>query len=149
MLSGGNGRSAGGGGRVDMGSANFSQTILGEAVKSAVTNLASSLDAEAPKLPTVAAAPPPPPTPVSGLVADVSGKELVLNVGSAQGVKVGDTLAIVRVGRVITDPKTGKPLRSIEVPIGTVSITNVDTSSAVGNFVGTGAVKVGDTVKPK
>lgn len=137
----------GGGGRLDMGSSNFGQTILGEAVKQAVTQLASNLDAKAATLP-----PPEPPKvaalpPLDGLVADATGGVLVVNVGSSLGVKVGDKLAISRVTRTINDPATGKPLRSIEAPIGTITITSVDATSAVGNFTGSGAAKVGDKVK--
>jgi curli biogenesis system outer membrane secretion channel CsgG len=134
---------SGGGGQLDMGSSNFGQTIIGEAVKGAVTTLGTALDADATKMPV---APPPPRMAVAGLVADVNGGELVLNVGAAQGVRVGDTLAITRTGRVIKDPATGKVLRSIDTPIGNVSITSVDTGSAVGNFSGAGTVKVGDKV---
>jgi hypothetical protein len=84
--------------------------------------------------------------PVAGLVADVNGAELVLNVGASQGVRVGDTLAITRTGRVIKDPSTGKVLRSIDTSIGNVHITSVDSGSAVGSFSGAGTVKVGDKV---
>ena len=70
----------------------------------------------------------------------------MLNVGSAQGVRVGDTFAITRTGRVIKDPATGKVLRSIDTPIGNVHITSVDSGSAVGSFSGAGTVKVGDKV---
>ncbi|HEY5329675.1 MAG TPA: CsgG/HfaB family protein [Acidobacteriaceae bacterium] len=134
---------SGGGGKLDMGSSNFGQTIIGEAVKGAVTTLGAALDADASKMPTPAA---PPRMAVSGLVADVSGVQLVLNVGSAEGVRVGDTLAVTRTGRVIKDPATGKVLRSIDAPVGNVTITSVDSGSAVGNFSGAGAVKIGDKV---
>ena len=134
---------SGGGGRLDMGSSNFGQTIIGEAVKGAVSTLGAALDADATTMPVAA---PPPRVPVSGLVADVNGAELVLNVGSAQGVRVGDTFAITRTGRVIKDPATGKVLRSIDTAIGNVHITSVDSGSAVGSFSGAGTVKVGDKV---
>jgi curli biogenesis system outer membrane secretion channel CsgG len=133
-----------GGGHLDMGSSNFGQTILGEAVKASVTQLATGLEANASKLPVAAA---PAPVPVSGLVADASGNDIVINVGSSSGVHLGDKLAVTRVSRVIKDPATGKPLRSIETTLGQLTITSVDAGSAVGTFTGTGPVKVGDTVK--
>ena len=135
---------SGGGGHLDMGSANFGETIIGEAVKASVAQLATGLESNAPKVPVAAA---PAPVPVSGLVADATGNDIVINVGSSSGVKVGDKLAITRVSRVIKDPTTGKPLRSIESPVGQLTITSVDAGSAVGTFTGTGPVKVGDTVK--
>jgi hypothetical protein len=56
---------------------------------------------------------------------------------------------VKRVGRKITDPATGKVLRSIEDAIGEVTITEVDASSAVGKFTGSGAPKVGDAVRSR
>jgi curli biogenesis system outer membrane secretion channel CsgG len=141
---GGSGSSSGGNGKLDMSSSNFANTIIGEAVRGAVKTLGESLDANAAKLPAVAM---PARVPVAGLVADVSGNQLILNVGSAQGVHAGDTLAVSRVGRVIKDPATGRPLRSIDTPVGMVTVVSVDSSSAVGTFSGSGEVKVGDAVK--
>ena len=129
-----------------MGSSNFRSTIIGEAVQKSVEQLGAALDADAVKLPATVA---PPRVPVAGLVADVSGDQLILNVGSGQGVQVGDVLAVTRTGRVIKDPSTGKVLRSIDTDLGTVTITSVDASSSVGTFSGAGAVKVSDNVKSK
>jgi curli biogenesis system outer membrane secretion channel CsgG len=137
---GGSGTAAAGG-VVDMKSSNFANSILGEAVSASVTQLARGLEAKAGALPTKTVS-------IDGLVADVSGDgTIILNVGSSAGVKVGDTLQVKRVGRKITDPATGKVLRVIEESIGQVKITEVDSQSAVGKFTGTGAAKVGDTVK--
>jgi curli biogenesis system outer membrane secretion channel CsgG len=137
---GGSGTAAAGG-MVDMKSSNFANSIIGEAVSASVTQLARGLEAKAGALPTKTVS-------IDGLVADVSGDgTIILNVGSSAGVKVGDTLQVKRVGRKITDPATGKVLRVIEESIGQVKITEVDSQSAVGKFTGTGAAKVGDTVK--
>jgi curli biogenesis system outer membrane secretion channel CsgG len=130
----------GGGGAVNMSSSNFANTILGEAVASAVTQLCSQLDANAGRLPTKVIA-------IDGLVADVSGNTLIMNVGSRAGVKVGDRLQIKRTGRAITDPATGKVLRRAETPLGEVVIKEVDEVSSTGDFRGTGQVKVGDAAK--
>ena len=140
LLGGGGSWGGAGGGHVDMGSSNFGQTIIGEAVKQAVTQLGSNLDAKATNLPHTVVQ-------VNGLVADATGNTLVLNVGSKNGLKVGDHLAVTRVTKVIKDPVTGKPLRNIEDTIGQVQITSVDESSAVGTFSGGGQPKVGDVVK--
>lgn len=144
LLGGGGSGWSNGAGHLDMGSANFGQTILGEAVKQAVTQLATGLEADAPKLGVAAA---PAAVPVSGLVADASTSDVIINVGSAAGVHVGDKLEVTRVTRVIKDPATGKPLRSIETKLGELTITSVDSGSAVGTFSGSGTIKVGDTVK--
>ncbi len=110
-----------------------------------MAELAANLNADSAKLPTAAA---PIAAPVSGLVADASAPDsIIINVGSSSGVKVGDKLAVSRVVRVVKDPATGKPLRSIENAIGQLTITSVDASSAVGTFSGSGKPQTGDTVK--
>ena len=128
------------GGAVDMRSSNFANTILGEAVTQSISQLASQLDQNACRLPTVKIS-------VSGLVADASGGTLILNVGSRSGVKVGDKLQVTRKVREIKDPATGKVLRSIEDQLGVVTITEVDEQSSVGTFTGASPAKVGDVVK--
>ena len=140
LLGGGAGGGTGAGGGVDMSSSNFSQTILGEAVNDAVTELATKLDSDSMKIPHTQVQ-------VSGVVADATGSDIVINIGSKNGVHVGDKLNVNHVGRVIKDPVTGKPLRSIDTMIGVLTITSVDEGSAVGTFSGAGTAKVGDTVK--
>jgi curli biogenesis system outer membrane secretion channel CsgG len=137
--SGGSAVNAGGGG-VDMSSKNFGATILGEAVNKSVTEVARLLDAVSAKIPTKI-------IPVDGLVADVNGATLVLNVGSRGGVRVGDKLQVTRVGREIKDPATGKVLRRTDSALGTVTISEVDDQSSVGTYDGSEGVKVGDRVK--
>jgi len=140
LLGGGGGSYAGaGGGAVDMASTNFSNTILGEAVGEAVTSVAKQLDDKAASLPTQVLQ-------ISGLVADVSGNTLILNVGSKAGVKVGDHLGVFRQGRQIKDPATGKVLKTIVTKVGDVTITEVDDTSSTGTYTGETA-KVGDAVR--
>ncbi|MGH9585058.1 MAG: CsgG/HfaB family protein, partial [Bryobacteraceae bacterium] len=139
LLGGGGGWAGGGGGHVDMGSSNFQQTIIGEAVKSSVDQLATQLDQNAGRLHRESVK-------INGVVADASGNSITINVGSRAGVHTGDKLAIARVGRIIKDPVTGKILRAIEEPIGEIQITSVGDTYAVGNFSGAGQPKVGDAV---
>ena len=140
LIGSGGGAGSAAAGMLDMTSSNFANTVLGEAVNSATLKLATELDANASRLPTTTVS-------LNGLVADVSGNSLVLNIGSKAGVKVGDKLTVSRVGREIRDPATGKVIRRVEERLGEVTISEVDESSAVGNYSGTGAVKVGDAVK--
>ena len=141
LLGAGGGGGTYGGGAGGMNSSNFAQTIIGEAVTQAVTQLAQGLEQKSANLPVAHAAP------VAGLVADVSTNDIIINVGSQAGVKVGDTLMVTRVSRVIKDPATGQPLRSIEDQVGQIKITSVDATSAVGTFSGQGSPKTGDAVK--
>lgn len=139
-LLGAGGGSIVGGGAIDMTSSNFASTILGEAVSAAVAQLCTQLDEGAGKLPERAVV-------INGLVADASGGQLVLNVGSRAGLKVGDRLQVRRKSREIRDPATGRVLRSLDSLIGEVVITEVDEQSAVGNYTGSAPAKVGDVVK--
>jgi len=141
-LIGAGGSSSGlGGGGLDMNSSNFANTILGEAVHAAVKQTATQLESKAGSMPVREVS-------IDGLVADAaSDGTLILNVGSTAGIKVGDVLAVKHLGRKITDPATGKVLRQIEEPVGTVRITEVESGSSVGKFTGTGTPKVGDAVK--
>ncbi len=140
-LLGAGGSSSGlGGAGLDMSSSNFANTILGEAVHSAVNSTAQQLESKAAMMPVKTVT-------IDGLVADASPDgTLILNIGSSSGVKVGDVYAVKRVGRKITDPATGKVLRTIDDPVGEVTITEVDSSSSVGKFKGAGAPKVGDAI---
>ena len=140
LLGSGGGGGNGGSGSYDMSSSNFADTILGEAVQQAVTQVAGHLEQSEAQLPTHTVT-------LSGLVADVSGKTLVINIGSKAGVKVGDRLAVKRTGRQITDPATGKVIRRVEDSLGEILVTEVDDTSAVGTYTGPGVPKVGDAVR--
>jgi curli biogenesis system outer membrane secretion channel CsgG len=129
-----------GGGAFDMTSKNFAETLLGEAVGQSVTTTATQLDDAATNLPTVK-------VDVSGLVADVSGNTLILNVGSKSGLRVGDKLEISRAARTIKDPATGKVLKTVTNKIGDATVTEVDADSATVTFSGSGLAKVGDIAK--
>jgi curli biogenesis system outer membrane secretion channel CsgG len=129
----------GGGGGFDMSSKNFGDTILGEAVNKAVGEVAVRLERESTRLPARVSM-------FSGLVADVSGDTLILNIGSRAGVKIGDVLPVKRSSREIKDPATGKVLRRIEERIGDVRITEADDSSSVGKFTGAIKPQIGDSV---
>jgi len=140
LLGAGGSSGGAGAGSYDMTSKNFAATILGEAVYQAVAQLGQELEASAGKLPARTVQ-------VAGLVADVSGNTLVLNVGSRAGVRVGDRLQVRRKVREVKDPATGKVLKAIENPIGEVVITEVDEVSSVGTYKGATPARVGDAVR--
>jgi curli biogenesis system outer membrane secretion channel CsgG len=140
LLGAGGGWSGGGGGSLDMGSSNFANTILGEAVHKAVDDTGAQLDGAVDKVPTIKLE-------VNGLVADVSGNTLIVNVGKKAGVKVGDKLAVTRQVRVVKDPATGKVIKSVEDKVGEMTVTEADSDSATGTFSGSGPAKVGDVVR--
>jgi curli biogenesis system outer membrane secretion channel CsgG len=137
---GGGGWTGGGGGAIDMGSSNFANTILGEAVNAAVANMGQQLDDKSSVLPTVKVQ-------VSGLVADVTGSTLVLNVGRKAGVNVGDQLTISRKVKDVKDPTTGAVIKTITNQLGTATVTEVDDGSSTATFNGSGTPQIGDVVK--
>jgi curli biogenesis system outer membrane secretion channel CsgG len=140
LIGGGAGTGGGGIGGFDTHASNFGQTLLGEAVTDAVNSVGAQLDTKASSLPTRKAE-------VSGVVADVSGNTLILNVGSKTGLRVGDKLEISRAVRTVTDPTTHKVLKTITNKIGEATVTEIDSSSATVSFSGSGPAKVGDTAK--
>ena len=125
-------------GGVDMWSSNLANTILGEATRAAVDSLVIQLAAAAPKIPETVAA-------IAALVADVSGGELIINVGTAGGVRVGAEYTVVRPGREIKDPATGNVLRRATTTVGKIKITAADEGSATGTLTG-GPAQVSDCV---
>jgi curli biogenesis system outer membrane secretion channel CsgG len=142
VLLGGLGAGSGGvgGGEVNMGSSEYRETILGEATYQAVGQVSRELIGASGKIPTTTVE-------IRGLVADVSGDSVILNVGTSQGVQPGTTLKILRVTRVVKDPATGKVLREITEQVGQVRISEADASSSSGKIVSGNEVKTGDLVR--
>lgn len=131
-----------GAGGTDMSSSNFAETVIGEAVYDVVNKIAVQVEEKAGTL----ALPTRAPAKVDGMVADVSGQTLVLNVGTKAGVKVGDRLSVRRVTREVKDPATGQVIRVLTEKIGDVTITEADEASAVGRYNGVTPPKVKDKV---
>jgi curli biogenesis system outer membrane secretion channel CsgG len=140
MLGGGSNWHGFGGGAVDFGSSDFQNTIIGEATNAAVVQMTEELVADNTKLEARTIT-------VEGLVAAVDGGQVVLNVGSKSGLKVGDQLTVQRVTKEIKDPSTGAVIRRLTSPVGVIRLTDVDEISAVGTPVSGSGFKVGDAVK--
>jgi hypothetical protein len=140
LLGGGGNWGGSGGGNVDFGSSNFQETIIGEATKAAVDQLSGNLVADAPKL-TVAA------VKIDGVVAAVDSGQIILNLGSDAGVKVGDQFEVVRVTKEIKDPATGEVIRRLTTSIGIIKATDVDAKSAVCVPVSGSGFQEGDRVR--
>jgi curli biogenesis system outer membrane secretion channel CsgG len=136
---GGNWHGFGAGG-ADFGSSDFQNTIIGEAVKAAVTNMTGELIADKDKLVARTIV-------VEGLVAAVDSGQIILNVGAKNGVKVGDSLTVERVTKEIKDPATGKVIRRLASAVGVVKVTDVDDISSVCVAVSGTGFKTGDAVK--
>jgi curli biogenesis system outer membrane secretion channel CsgG len=140
MVGGGGTWGGFGAGGVNFGSSDFQNTIIGEAVKAAVENMSANVVAERGKV--VAA-----PVTVQGLVAAVVGKQVIVNVGSKAGVRVGDQLTVQRVSQEIKDPATGRVIRRLSTDVGVLRVVEVDEESAVADIVSGSDFKVSDAVK--
>lgn len=140
LLGGGGNWHGFGAGGVDFGSSDFQNTIIGEAVKKATDELSSGLIADKDKVEARTIS-------VQGLVAAVDGGDIVINVGSKAGLKVGDQLSIERVTREIKDPATGAVIRRMSSQVGVIQVTDVDEGSAVAKAVSGTGFKVGDLAK--
>ncbi len=142
MLGGGAGSGGFGVGAVDFSSSDFQETILGEAVKAAVDQMSTQVIASNDKLRVRTVV-------VEGLVADVDGNQVVLNVGAKAGLKVGDQLSVERVTKEVKDPATGAVIRQLTDKLGLIEVTEVDDASAVCRILSGTDFKVGDVVRTK
>ena len=130
------------GGGFSMTSANFGETIIGEATMDAVNKLAANINsadltggAEGRE------------NDLDAKVADVSGSSITINAGSAAGLRVGQTFTIYHKGKEIKDPTTGEVLDVQTTPLGTLTITVVRDKISVGNYAGGAPPVVGDIVR--
>lgn len=115
--------------------------IMTEATDKAIAQLAGQVEGALPRVPTHVPI-------VEGLIADVNDSgRLVLNVGSRDGIKVGDRLQVYRPGKEIRDPATGKVLLRDDTLLGEATVTGVNEGSSFAQYAGTPKPQVGDAVK--
>ena len=127
--------------QIDMTSSNFAETIIGEATQDCVNKLAEILLGQTANMKKAVRE-------VEGRVADVSGKTLVLNVGSNDGVNVGEVFEILNIVREVKDPVTKETLDVVTEKTGEMTITSVRDKVATGTYTGSPA-KVGFMARKK
>jgi curli biogenesis system outer membrane secretion channel CsgG len=114
--------------------------VMNESIDKAVAQLAAQLEAELVKLP------PRDPT-INALVADASQTgQLVLNVGSRDGVRVGQRFQVFRPGKEVRDPVSGKVLLRNDTLLGEAVVTAVSDASSIAEYEGTEPPGVRDIV---
>ena len=132
-------------GLVDFDNSGFASSIAGEATHQAVDQLAATISSLATKIPdnqSIAN------RDVQGKIADVTGQQVIVNVGKINGLAVGDSLQVERITKTIKDPVSGKVLKEITGTIAVIKLSSVDTDNSTGDIVkSTGTVAVGDNVK--
>ncbi|MGB7922039.1 MAG: CsgG/HfaB family protein [Pyrinomonadaceae bacterium] len=88
------------------------------------------------------------PDPSQAALADISGNQVIINVGSRQGVKVGSVYSVKRFERDIVDPQNkSRIIRKIFREVGRVKITKVDADSADGEIVTGKGLQLGDILE--
>ncbi|WP_287129814.1 CsgG/HfaB family protein [Candidatus Cyanaurora vandensis] len=122
-------------------SANVSDSLLSNAANLALDKVSPQLIAAAPRLVTFLD------TAVQATIADVTGREITINKGSEVGLKPGMTMRVERVTKEVKDPETGKVLRQITSPVGTITLTETSAGSAMGVVSQGKGFKVGDKAK--
>jgi curli biogenesis system outer membrane secretion channel CsgG len=128
------------GGRLVMASG-INSPVMNESIDKAVAQLVAQLEPELLKLP-------PRTQVINGLVADASvSGELILNIGAKNGIQVGDRLQVLRAGKEIRDPLSGKILMRNDTFLGIAVVTKVNDTFSVAHYEGTEPVKVSDMVK--
>lgn len=131
-------------GSFEVDNSDFSTSLAGEATNKAVETMGTQLIAMANKIPdnqSLALAN------VEGRVADVTGREVIVNVGKQNGMAVGDSLQVDRPYKTIKDPVTGKVLKELSSTIALIKIKEVTADSSTGDITKGAGVKVGDAVK--
>jgi curli biogenesis system outer membrane secretion channel CsgG len=121
-------------------SSEFINSLLVEATRNAVEKIAVQLNSFAEKIPPLRME-------IEGLVAEVAGNSVTLNLGKKSGVRVGDRFAILREVRPVTDPQTGGSLPPVVEQVTEARVTEVADLYATAIFPGSGQVRVGDRVK--
>jgi len=118
-------------------STQFVNSTMGKLINEEAANIAQKVD------PSKMVAGPAAPT-INGLVAAVSGSDIILNVGSSKGVQVGQYFDVVKIIKV-KDPGSGNMIVT-RVPKGKIQITSVDANSSVAKAIGGATVAVGASV---
>ena len=122
---------------VAFGTNDFQETILGQATRAAVGELASKLTKEVIAAGGSAG--------LTGKVAAVSGGEIYLNIGANAGVAEGSVFAISRILEEIKDPDTGAVIDLIDEPVCEITIIEVREATCIGRIsAGSGPPRIGD-----
>lgn len=85
--------------------------------------------------------------PWQGQVVEAEDGQVYVNAGAEAGLAPGTRLAILRPGRVFTDPASGAVLSRQMTTVGEVTIASVESKMAYGAYTGSGAPLRGDLVQ--
>jgi len=81
-----------------------------------------------------------------GMVADVDGGDVYINRGTIDGVSVGDTYRVIRLGKKIIDPETGQVMGQKRGEAGVIEVTQVMQKMSICKIV-SGSAQKGDAIE--
>lgn len=132
---------------IDLGSDEFQQTNLGIALREATESVAKQLSEKAYSSGRG------PSQKISGAVAYISGKKVIINIGTNLGIKSGMILVVNHLVEEVKDPETGEVIDTVTEAVAEIKVTEVKEKSATCEIVKTlsskTAVAVGDKVEEK
>ncbi|MFN7640375.1 MAG: CsgG/HfaB family protein, partial [bacterium] len=135
-MANGNGGAVG----VNMTSANFLETVIGEATVDCVNKLAEIANGKAGAIATRAGE-------VEARIAEIAGNKIYLAAGSNEGVQKCDRFEISRVIKEIKDPSTGEVLDLQTEKVGELLVMEVREKISIAYFNGSSEPKVGYVAK--
>ena len=130
----------GGGATVDMTSANFGQTIIGEATMSSVDKLAADLNNNEGKIQMRN-------LDVESRIAEVVERQIYLSAGSFDGINKCDRFEIHKIVKEVKDPVTKDVIDMVTEKVGDYIATEVRDRVTIGAYNGTGKPEVGYLAK--
>lgn len=130
----------GGGATVDMNSANFGQTIIGEATMASVDKLAAELNTNEGKIQMRN-------LDIESRIAEVAGGQIYLSTGSFDGVHKCDRFEVHKVLREVKDPVTKDVIDMVTEKVGDLIVTEVRDRVAIGAYNGAAKPEVGYLAK--
>ncbi len=136
----GYGRGTGGAVGVNMTSANFLETVIGEATVDCIDKLAAIANNKSSSIAPKA-------NDVEAKIAEVAGTKIYLAAGSNDGVQLCDRFEISRVIKEIKDPSTGEVLDLQTEKVGELVVMEVREKISIAYFNGNSAPKVGYVAK--
>lgn len=138
-LAAANGKGGGAGG-YDMTSSNFQETIIGEATVDCMNKLIAILNSNESKIRLRQIE-------LDTRIADVSGKQIYISSGSAEGVQVCDRFEVSSIIKEVRDPVTKEVLDLQLEKVGEILVTEARDKMAVAAFQGVRMPEVGMVVR--
>jgi curli biogenesis system outer membrane secretion channel CsgG len=108
---------------VQLGSADFDQTLVGKATKKCIDDLVTKLSKTFGSMP------------LEGKVIKVSGNKVYINLGKDSGIAAGQVFKILREGEELIDPSTGESLGSETTEIGSIKVTEINEKFSIAEIV--------------